>query len=61
MRVISSSEFRKKMGNYLDLAASEIIVIHRGSTETFVLKQLDRLPDVEIDVNGIFRPKNGKS
>lgn len=39
MRVISSAELRNNMNKYLDLAASEEIIIQRGSRETFVLQK----------------------
>ncbi len=46
MRVISSAELRSNMKKYLDLAASEQIIIQRGKAETFVLQKRENLePD----------------
>lgn len=45
MKVISSAELRNNMKKYLDLAASEMVIIQRGKTETFVLTKQDDLPD----------------
>ncbi|MCW3789547.1 type II toxin-antitoxin system Phd/YefM family antitoxin [Plebeiibacterium sediminum] len=49
MRVISSAELRNNMKKYLDLAASEQIIIQRGKTETFVLQKQEYLePDEDL-------------
>ncbi|MCW3789711.1 type II toxin-antitoxin system Phd/YefM family antitoxin [Plebeiibacterium sediminum] len=49
MRVISSAELRNNMKKYLDLAASEQIIIQRGKKETFVLKKQEYLePDEDL-------------
>lgn len=49
MRVISSAELRSNMKKYLDLAASEQIIIQRGRTETFVLQKQEYLePDEDL-------------
>ncbi len=50
MRVISSAELRGNMKKYLDLAASEQIIIQRGKTETFVLQKKEYLePDDDLN------------
>ena len=50
MRVISSAELRNNMKKYLDLAASEEIIIQRGSRETFVLQKKEYLePDEDFN------------
>lgn len=50
MRVISSAELRSNMKKYLDLAASEQIVIQRGRKETFVLQKKEYLePDEDFN------------
>ena len=50
MRVISSEELRSNMKKYLDLAASEQIVIQRGRKETFILQKQECLePDDDLD------------
>ncbi len=49
MRVISSAELRSNMKKYLDLAASEQIIIQRGRKETFVLQKQEYLePDEDL-------------
>ncbi len=49
MRVISSAELRNNMKKYLDLAASEQIIIQRGKNETFVLQKQEYLePDEDL-------------
>ncbi len=49
MIVISSAELRNNMKKYLDLAASETVVIQRGRTETFVLQAEKHLaPDADL-------------
>ncbi len=48
MRVISSSEFRDNMKNYLDLASTEQIIIQRGREETFeIVKRNYKKPDAD--------------
>lgn len=50
MRVISSAELRGNMKKYLDLAASEQIIIQRGKKETFVLQKREYLePDEDFN------------
>ena len=50
MRVISSSELTNNVNKYLDLAATERIVIQRGKDETFVLIREDFLePDDDLE------------
>ncbi len=50
MRVISSAELRGNMKKYLDLAATEQIIIQRGKNETFVLQKREYLePDEDLD------------
>ncbi len=50
MRVISSSELRNNMKKYLDLAATEQIIIQRGRKETFVLQKQEYIePDEDLD------------
>jgi hypothetical protein len=48
MIVISSAELRNNMKKYLDLATSEMVVIQRGKTETFVLSAQQRIPDADL-------------
>jgi hypothetical protein len=49
MRVISSAELRSNMKKYLDLAASEQIIIQRGKNETFRLTREEYLePDEDF-------------
>ncbi len=50
MRVISSAELRNNMKKYLDLAATEQIIIQRGRKETFVLQKQEYLePDEDLN------------
>ncbi len=50
MRVISSAELRGNMKKYLDLAATEQIIIQRGKNETFVLQKREYLePDEDLN------------
>lgn len=50
MRVISSAELRNNMNKYLDLAASEQIIIQRGSRESIVLQKKEYLePDEDFN------------
>jgi len=49
MIVISSAELRSNLRKYLDLAASEQVVIQRGRKETFVLQKQEYLePDKDF-------------
>lgn len=49
MIVISSAELRNNMRKYLDLAASEQIIIQRGRKETFVLQKQEYIePDEDF-------------
>jgi len=49
MRVISSAELRNNMKKYLDLAASEQIIIQRGKTDTYILQKQEYLePDEDL-------------
>lgn len=49
MRVISSTELRSNLKKYLDLAATERILIQRGNLETFVLSRQEYLsPDDDL-------------
>jgi hypothetical protein len=43
MQVISATELRGNMKKYLDIAATEKVLIQRGRNETFVLVKKDRL------------------
>ena len=45
MIVISPSELRGNLKKYLDLAKKERIVIQRGKTETFELRQRNRISE----------------
>jgi hypothetical protein len=63
MVVISSAELRNNMKKYLNLAATEAVVIQRGKTETFMLTRQDNLPEdfhqaISAD-EAIVRVENG--
>ncbi|MDF9830904.1 hypothetical protein [Parabacteroides sp. PF5-6] len=45
MIVISAGELRNNMKKYLDMAATERVVIQRGSTEMFELVKKDRIEE----------------
>lgn len=45
MIVISAGELRNNMKKYLDMAATERVVIQRGNTEMFELVKKDRIEE----------------
>lgn len=49
MRVISSREFREKQKDYLDLAESERVIIHRGKNrKSVLLTPIDESTETDI-------------
>lgn len=49
MRVISTAEFRNNMKKYLDLTATEQVVIQRGKNEVFeIVKKHYKEPDADL-------------
>lgn len=49
MIVISTGELRSNMKKYLDIAATERVIIQRGSTEMFELVKKDRIEEPGIE------------
>jgi hypothetical protein len=48
MTVISSAELRNNTNKYLDLAATETVIIQSEKTDVFVLSKLERIPDADL-------------
>jgi hypothetical protein len=48
MAIISSAELRSNIEKYLDLAATETVVIQRGKADAFILSKLTAVPNTDL-------------
>jgi hypothetical protein len=48
MAIISSAELCGNIEKYLDLAATETVVIQRGKADAFVLSKMADVPDTDL-------------